>query len=102
MAERRQDQLATLMFKTMNGYAPVYMSSVFTKTTDVHTHGLRRCQNGLFIPRPNSEAMKCSISYRGALRWNNLTNDQRNASTIAQFKNHFRFLVVSIFILYIV
>ena len=89
MAERRQDQLATLMFKTMNGYAPVYMSSMFTKTTDVHTHGLRRTQNGLFIPRPNSEAMKRGISYRGALRWNNLTNDQRNASTIAQFKNQF-------------
>jgi hypothetical protein len=89
MAERRQDQLATLMFKTMNGYAPVYMSSMFTKTADVHTHGLRRTQNGLFIPRPNSEAMKRSISYRGALRWNNLTNDQRNVSTIAQFKNQF-------------
>ena len=44
MAERRQDQLDTLMFKTMNGYAPVYMSSMFTKTTDVHTHGLRRTQ----------------------------------------------------------
>jgi hypothetical protein len=87
MAERRQDQLATLMFKTMYGYAPVYMSSMFTKTADVHTHGLRRTQNGLFIPSPNSEAMKRSISYRGALRWNNLTNDQRNASTIAQFKN---------------
>lgn len=75
LTERRQDQLATLMFKTMNGYAPVYMSKMFTKTTDVHTYGLRRTQNGLFIPRPNSEAMKRSVSYRGALCWNNLTND---------------------------
>ena len=87
MYERRQDHLATFMFKTMNAQVPEYISKMFTKSSDVHSYSLRNAQDNLFIPRPNGEALKHSISYRAALRWNNLTNEQRNSSTIAQFIN---------------
>ena len=65
--ERRQDHLATFMFKTMNAHVPQYISKMFIKSSDVHSYSLRHAQDSLFIPRPNSEALKHSISYEGQL-----------------------------------
>ena len=85
MYERRQDHLAT--FKTMNAQVLHFISKMFIKSSDVRSYSLRHAQDSLFIQRPNSEALKHGISYRGALRWNSLTSEQRNSSTISQFTN---------------
>ena len=82
LAERRHDQLATIMFKSMNGQVPQYIYQLFTKNSDVHKYNLRRSGDSLFIPRPNTEALKKSFSYRGALLWNSLTSQQCNTSSI--------------------
>ena len=87
LAERRRQQLATIMFKTMNNQVPQYISQLFTKTSDIHAYGLRRSGDSLFIPRPNTETLKKSFSYRGVILWNSLSKDQCNASGIAQFIN---------------
>ena len=79
---------ATIMFKTMNGQVPQYISQLFTKTSDIHAYSLRRSGDSLFIPRPNTEALKKSFSYRGAILWNSLSSDQCNATSIAQFINY--------------
>ena len=88
LAERRRHQLATIMFKTMNGQVPQYISQLFTKTSDIHAYSLRRSGDSLFIPRPNTEALKKSFSYRGAILWNSLSSDKCNATSIAQFTNY--------------
>ena len=67
LAERRRHQLATIMFKTMNGQVPQYISQLFTKTSDIHAYSLRRSGDSLFIPRPNTEALKESFSYTKGL-----------------------------------
>ena len=61
LAERRRHQLATIMFKTMNGQVPQYISQLFTKTSDIHAYSLRHSGDSLFIPRPNTEALKPSL-----------------------------------------
>ena len=41
-----------------------------------------------FIPRPNTEALKKSFSYRGALLWDGLSEHLTNAPSFSVFKRH--------------
>ena len=43
-----------------------YLSEKFT----IHRHNLWGAQHNLFIPQPNTEALKKSFRYRGAVTWN--------------------------------
>ena len=70
LSVNRLKQKAILMYKTLNGQTPQYLNEMFTS---------RRCQyplrnsNGkLFIPKPNTDYLKRSFSYSGAILWNNL------------------------------
>ena len=87
LAERRHDQLATIMFNSMNGQVPQYIYQLFTENSEVHKYNLRRSGDSLFTQRPNTEALKKSFSCRGALLCNSLTSQQCNASSILQFIN---------------
>ena len=42
----------------------------FASVNTIHRHNLRGAQHNLFIPRPNTEALKKSFRYRGAVTWN--------------------------------
>ena len=88
LAERRHDQLACMMYKTTKGLVPVYLSQLFAKTSDVHRYNLRNSEHNLFIPRPNTEALKKSFSYRGALLWDGLSEHLTNAPSFPVFKRH--------------
>ena len=83
LAERRHDQLACMMYKTTKGLVPVYLSQLFAKTSDVHRYNLRNSEHNLFIPRPNTEALKKSFSYRGALLWDGLSEHLTNAPSFS-------------------
>ena len=71
----------------MNGQVPQYIYQLFTENSEVHKYNLRRSGDSLFTPRPNTEALKKSFSYRGALLLNSLTSQQCNVSSILQFIN---------------
>ena len=65
LSVNRQKQKAILMYKTLNGQTPQYLHEMFTS---------RRCQyplrnsNGkLFIPKPNTDYLKRSFPYSGAI-----------------------------------
>ena len=45
--ERRQDHLATFMFKTINAKVPQYISKMSIKSSDVHSYSLRHAQDSL-------------------------------------------------------
>ena len=51
LADRRERQLKSLMFKTANNLVPEYLSDKFTSVTTIHRHNLRGAQQNLFIPR---------------------------------------------------
>ena len=85
LGDRRAKQLKSLMFKTANNLVPEYLSDEFTSVNTVHRHNLLGAQHNLFNPRPSTEALKKSFSYRGAVTWNSLSAEARQAATLNSF-----------------
>ena len=85
LADRRAKQLKSLMFKTVNHLVPEYLSDKFANVNTIHRHNLRSAQHNLFIPRPNTEALKKSFCYRGAVTWNSLSAEAKQATTLNSF-----------------
>ena len=56
---------------------------LFGKKTN--KHNLRDAQHNLFIPRPNTEALKKSFRYRGAVTWHSLSAEAKQATTLNSF-----------------
>ena len=63
---RRNQQLATLMFKVRNSMVPRSISNLFQRTDDVHNYETRQVQN-YFPPKPNTHFKKKSFST--GVRW---------------------------------
>jgi hypothetical protein len=79
-----------LMYKTMNNLGPSYMTNTFKHCNDVHIYTLRSTTDDkLFIPQANSEYFKRSLSYSGAVIWNNLSSYVKNATNINMFKDRY-------------
>ena len=85
LADRRAKQLKSSLFKTVNHLVPEYLSDKFVNVNTTHRHNLRGAQNNLFIPRPNTEAPKKSFCYRGAVTWNSLSVEAKQATTLNSF-----------------
>ena len=67
----RRKQKAIMMFKSLNGLAPVYLHDSFRK---------------LNLPKPRTDYLKHSYGYSGALLWNSLPENIRAIRSIGQFK----------------
>jgi hypothetical protein len=63
---------ALLMFKVVNDAAPVYLVSQFSKRDEVHDHDVRGGKLNLTTPKPDTNFMKSSLAYSGAVVWNSL------------------------------
>ena len=85
LADRRAKQLKSFMFKTVNNLVPEYVCDKFASVNTIHRHNLRGAQHNLFIPRPNTEALKKSFRYRGAVTWNSLSAEAKQATTLNSF-----------------
>ena len=67
---QRQIQKALMVYKSLNGLVPEYLSSKFLKRSGMRY--LRDSENKLFVPLPRANYMKNSFSYSGAALWNSL------------------------------
>ena len=85
LADRRDKQMKYLMFKTVNNLVPEYLSDKCASVNTIHRHNRRDAQHNLFIPRPNTEALKKSFRYRGAITWNSLSAEAKQATTQKSF-----------------
>ena len=56
--------------KTMNKQVLKYIYEKFVMANTIHNHNLRDSEHNLFIPRPNTEALKKSFAYSGVVLWN--------------------------------
>ena len=81
LADRRSKQLKSLM----KSLTTLYLSDKFTSVNTIHRHNLRGAQHNLFIPRPNTEALKRSFRYRGAVTWKSLSVEAKQATTLNSF-----------------
>ena len=75
------------MFKTMNNEVLEYISEKFVLRNSIHNHNLRGSKHNIFIPRPNTEALKKAFSYRGAISWNGLSAEAKQATSFARFNS---------------
>ena len=81
---RRRKQKAIMMFKSLNGLAPVYLQDLFSER---HTdYDMRDSLRKLNLPKPRTDYLKRSFGYRGALLWNSLPENIRAIRSIRKFK----------------
>ena len=81
---RRKKQKALTMFETVNGLAPDYLQSLFSQRHSVYS--LRDSEGKLTLPKPRTNYLKRSLSYSGAISWNNLPKCLKNAASVNNFK----------------
>ena len=90
---RRQKLKAEMVYKSLNGLAPNYLSSRFIQRSDVITsYNLRDSDNKLAIPLPRTNHYENSFAYSGAVLWNSLPSAARQATSLTNFR---RFLINS-------
>ena len=92
--QQRQFQKALMVFKSLNNLAPEYLCSKFTNRNNVTPYILRDSVNKLAAPLPRTNYLKNSFSYSGAVLWNSLPSNIRQAESLIEFrqllKHHIR------------
>ena len=76
-----------MVYKSLNGLAPDYLKSMLTDQSAISVYSLRNCEVKLAVPLPRINFLKNSFSYNGAVMWNSLPTNLRQAQTIASFKS---------------
>lgn len=61
-------------FKALTGNSPVYLTELFNRCSN-EIYNLRSNFNQLALPKPSTNFLKKSFSYRAAKSWNNLPLD---------------------------
>lgn len=84
LESQRNFQKAVMVYKSLNGLAPDYMRSMFTYRDT--SYSLRDTEGKLAIPKPRTNYLKNSFGYSGAMLWNNLPVEIRQANTLTSFK----------------
>ena len=71
---QRSIHKAVMIYKSLNGLAPDYLSSKFLDHSSVCNYSLRGTEGKLAVPMPHTNYMKNSFSYSGAsaVLWNSL------------------------------
>ena len=65
---------------------PTYLREQFHRTSEIHDYNLRGSNYDLQLPLPKTNFLKRSFSYRGAMAWNQLSNETREMGDLTSFK----------------
>ena len=74
-------RLTEFVFKCLKGYTVMEFEDLFLQRNS----GRRRNEN-IILPRPETNFIRNSICFRGAIAWNALTNEETRAKTLKEFK----------------
>ena len=85
LSTQRQIQKALMVYRSLNGLVPEYLSSKFLKRNGTR-YSLRDSENKLVVPLPRTNHLKNSFSYSGAALWNSLPCNLRMVKSLNQFK----------------
>ena len=78
---------AVLMYKVIHGLTPMYMTDNIVMAGETHDRDTRLSDsNDVNIPPHNSDVLKRSFIYNGSVIWNNLPDEIRMATDVADFK----------------
>ena len=73
-----------MVYRSLLWLAPDYLSSKFERREIAYD--LRDSENKLSVPLPCTDYYKNSFSYSGAILWNSLSCNLREAESLGQFK----------------
>ena len=91
LTRQRQIQRATMVYKSLHGLVPEYLCSKFVSRDT--TYSLRDSESKVTVPLPRTNYYKNSFSYSGAVLWNSLPCNVRQAESLIKFKQ----LIKSVF-----
>ena len=77
---------AVMFYKSLNGLTPDYVSSKFVDRSSISNFSLRGTETKLAIPQPHTNYMKNSFSNSGAVLWNSLPVELRQADSLSAFR----------------
>ena len=78
-----------MVYKSLNGLAPHYMSKLFTRNSTGNSRSLRNTATDLRLPKKSSANGQKCFSFRGAKLWNSLPAETKQASSINISKHCF-------------
>ena len=70
LASQRKIAKAIMVFKSLNGLAPDYLSEMFADRSSITNYALRDTGGKLALPQPRTNYLKNSFGYSGAALWN--------------------------------
>ena len=79
-------QSVSMVYKTINGLEPPYLSSFFNSISAVKNTTLRNFNLNLRLPRMKTKFGQNSLACRGASVWKSLSSDCRVAHIFPTFK----------------
>ena len=86
LENQRKVKKAVMVYKSLNSLAPSYMRSMFIDRDGLTNYSLRDTEGKLAIPKPRTNYLKNSFSYDGAILWNSLPIELRQAKSLNLFK----------------
>ena len=86
LESQRQIQEAVMVYKSLNGLVPTYLQSIFTDRSNITQYELRDTVGKLAVPLPRTNYLKNSFGYQGAVLWNSLPPNLRQAQTLNGFR----------------
>ena len=87
LQQRRNFHTHVFMYKATHDSLPSYMISNFRKASEVHSYRTRAAlSDSLFVYPSKLTVGKGRMSHRGAISWNSLPVEIRNAPTLSLFK----------------
>ena len=87
---QRSESAAVMMYKSLHGMTPEYLTSRFVFRNDITSYRLRNTENKLALPQPRTNYLKKSFSYSGAGLWNSLSGNLCAATSLNNFKLNLR------------
>ena len=88
--ERVKYQKAIIMYKISHNLAPKYLQDLFQQTADIHDRALKSTSdNLLYVPKPNLEQFRNSLSYSGSKTWNYIPINIKQSDSLSLFKKKY-------------
>ena len=82
-----KQETSTIVFKSINGLAPTYLSTLFIRNSTGETVNLRNSETDLLAPRMKTTNGQKAFSFRGSKVWNELEHEVKLASSLSTFKS---------------
>jgi len=77
-----------MVFTSIHGLAPQYISDLVTKISQLTSHSLRNIATDLWSPETRSSTGQKYVSHRGAKTWNSLPTKCKQTIARHDFKSY--------------